>query len=93
MAKKRRKRRSRSRDAVITPTVTFTKVAVGIPVVYGSLGAAARIPGTGPAISGVLPSMDTGFNLMSLTGVTQAGGGLVGSIKELKRVTKKRKRR
>ena len=88
------KKKSRKRRYVgLEPSITLTKTAVSMPIVYGSLGVAARAPGASNVVSGMLPTVDTSFNLMGLTGLTQAGVGIMGSVKELERITKKKRRK
>jgi len=89
MVKNRRKKR---RYIGLEPTITLTKTAISIPMVYGSLRPATRVPDTGSAISGVLPSVNASFNLMGLTGLTQTSVGLMNSVREFERITKKKRR-
>ena len=93
MAKKRKKTRKKSYMG-IEPTSTFTAAAVSIPVVYGTLGAAARVSApAASAASKMLPSVGTGFNMMGMTGMTQGATGVIGAVRQLKKVSTKKKRR
>ena len=87
------KKKSRKRNYIgLEPSITLTKTAVSMPMVYGSLGVAARAPGASGVVSGILPSVGASFGLMGLTGLTQAGVGLMGSVKDLERMSKKKRR-
>lgn len=90
MAKKKRNKR---KYIGLEPSITITKTAVTMPIAYRSLGVAARTPGASNVVSGMLPTVDTSFGLMGLTGLTQAGVGLMSNVKELERMTKKKRRK
>jgi len=92
MSKKKRKGRKR-RYVGLEPSITLTKTAVSMPIVYRSLIPAARTPGASNVVSGMLPTVDASFSMMGLTGLTQAGVGLMDSVKELERMSKKKRRK
>ncbi len=88
------KKKSRKRNYIgLEPSVTLTKTVVSMPVVYGLLGVAARAPGASSVVSGMSPVVGASFGMMGLTGLTQAGVGLMGSFKELEHMSKKKRKK
>jgi len=88
-----RRKRNKELDMVLGPVTTFTMAGASIPVTYGIMGAAGRTPGASASVGHLSRHMGTSYNLIGIGGMTQGSMGLLDMMKDMERMTKKRKRR
>ena len=91
---KKKKYRPRRNNYAVDATIDFTTQAVTIPVTFGTLGAAGRVsPGAGLAASSVARQASTAYNLMGTGTMARSSLGVIQPLRDLERMTRKKRRR
>ena len=86
---------SKKKQKKYNPTKTigdFATLGIGLNVNYRLLGSTKGIPGASGSVDKLTTHMGTGYNLMGTGAMLGGSMGLLGSLKELERIGKKKRR-